>query len=130
MTSMKQTLNPNLKEFWQARETPAGDAVIGRVLHGGRMSSKSHDTAGIAIARANFRQERFLCTRLFQNRIADSVYTLLKDKIEAFGLSNNFRIYADAIEHKTNDSLLRFYGIARCGSLLIQTSSLITHIKD
>ena len=110
---MQQTLNPNLKSFWQARETPAGDAVIGRVLHGGRMSSKSHDVAGMAIARANFRDERFLCTRLFQNRIADSVYTLLKDKIEAFGLSNNFRVYADAIEHKKNDSLFRFYGIAR-----------------
>tara|TARA_R110000851_G_scaffold79880_1_gene176023 strand:- start:108 stop:1397 length:1290 start_codon:yes stop_codon:yes gene_type:complete len=77
------------------------------------MSSKSHDAAGVAIARANFRQERFLCTRLFQNRIADSVYTLLKDKVEAFGLSNNFKIYADAIEHKTNGSLFRFYGIAR-----------------
>lgn len=113
MTSMKQTLNPNLKDFWKARKTAAGDDVIGRVLHGGRMSSKSHDAAGVAIARANFRDERFLCTRLFQNRIADSVYTLLKDKIEAFGLSKNFKIYADAIEHKKNDSLFRFYGIAR-----------------
>jgi len=113
MTSMKQTLNPNLKEFWKTRQLPDGQRVIGRVLHGGRMSSKSHDAAGVAIARANFRDERFLCTRMFQNRISDSVYTLLKDKIEAFGLSNNFKIYADAIEHKKNDSLFRFYGIAR-----------------
>lgn len=110
---MRQTLNPNLKSFWQARKTPEGDKVIGRVLHGGRMSSKSHDMAGVAIARANFKEERFLCTRMFQNRISDSVYTLLKDKIYAFGLKHNFKIYADAIEHRKNKSLFRFYGIAR-----------------
>ncbi len=107
------TLNPNLKSFWKARENEDGDPVIGRVLYGGRMSSKSHDMAGVAIARANHHPERFLCTRMFQNRIADSVYTLLKDKIYYFGLEGNFKIYADAIEHKYNESLFRFYGIAR-----------------
>lgn len=116
MTSMQKknpTLNPELKQFWKTRTLPDGTPVIGRVLHGGRMSSKSHDAAGVAIARANFHTERFLCTRMYQNRIADSVYTLLKDKISYFGLSNKFKIYADAIEHKYNDSLFRFYGIAR-----------------
>lgn len=107
------TLNPNLKPFWFARETPEGDAIRFRVLYGGRMSSKSHDMAGVAIARANFSQERFLCLRMFQNRIADSVYTVLKDKIEYFGLTNQFNVFADAIEHKTNGSLFRFYGVAR-----------------
>lgn len=77
------------------------------------MSSKSHDMAGVAIARANFQQERFLCLRMYQNRIADSVYTLLKDKIHYFGLQSQFKVYADAIEHKYNDSLFRFYGLAR-----------------
>ena len=77
------------------------------------MSSKSHDAAGVAIARANHHLEKFLCTRMYQNRIADSVYTLLKDKISYFKLQDNFKIYADAIEHKTNGSLFRFYGIAR-----------------
>jgi phage terminase large subunit len=110
---MQPTLNPNLKEFWKTQFMPDGTPVIGRVLEGGRMSSKSHDAAGVAIARANFHQERFLCTRMYQNRIADSVYTLLKDKISYFKLSHNFKIYADAIEHKYNDSLFRFYGIAR-----------------
>jgi phage terminase large subunit len=50
---------------------------------------------------------------MYQNRIADSVYTLLKDKISYFGLDSNFKVFADAIEHKTNGSLFRFYGIAR-----------------
>lgn len=112
MTSMA-TLNPNLKDFWRTLTTDAGDAVRFRTLYGGRMSSKSHDVAGVAIARANFSTERFLCLRMYQNRIADSVYTLLKDKVSYFGLDANFKIYADAIEHKTNGSLFRFYGIAR-----------------
>lgn len=107
------TLNPNLKPFWKARKTPEGDPIRFRVLYGGRMSSKSHDMAGFAIARANFASERFLCLRMYQNRIADSVFTLLKDKIEYFGLQDNFKVYSDAIEHKTNGSLFRFYGIAR-----------------
>lgn len=77
------------------------------------MSSKSHDMAGMAIARANFREERFLCLRMYQNRIADSVYTLLKDKISHFGLEDNFKVYADAIEHKKNGSIFRFYGAQR-----------------
>jgi phage terminase large subunit len=110
---MTPTLNKNLKSFWKTKVTPDNDPVIGRVLYGGRMSSKSHDAAGVAIARANYREERFLCTRMYQNRIADSVYTLLKDKISYFGLQSQFKIYADAIEHKYNDSLFRFYGIAR-----------------
>lgn len=90
-----------------------GTPVIGRVLYGGRVSSKSHDAAGVAIARSNFSREVFLCTRMFQNRIADSVYTLLKDKIDYFGLTKEYKVYADAIEHKKNGSLFRFYGIAR-----------------
>lgn len=77
------------------------------------MSSKSHDAAGVLIAKANFTTRRVLCTRMFQNRIADSVYTLLIDKIDAFGLKHKFRVYADAIEHRENGSLFRFYGIAR-----------------
>lgn len=110
---MQPTLNPALKDFWRARVDDEGEAIRFRILYGGRMSSKSHDAAGVAIARANFLEQRFLCTRMYQNRIADSVYTLLKDKIDYFGLNNNFRVFADAIEHKTNGSLFRFYGMAR-----------------
>ena len=113
MTSMQPTLNPALKPFWMTRTLPNGDPVKVRTLYGGRMSSKSHDAAGMAIARSNHHTERILCTRMYQNRIADSVYTLLKDKISYFGLNNNYKVYKDAIEHKYNDSLFRFYGIAR-----------------
>lgn len=106
-------INPALRPFWAAMKTPEGDDVRFRTLYGGRMSSKSHDAASNAIRRADAMEQRFLCLRMYQNRIADSVYTLLKDKIDYLGLSSRFQIYADAIEHKTNGSLFRFYGMAR-----------------
>lgn len=107
------TLNPALKDFWRTRVAPDGHPVRFRTLYGGRMSGKSWDAAGMAIARANHHTERFLCLRMYQNRIADSVYTLLKDQVYRFGLESEFKIFADAIEHKTNGSLFRFYGMAR-----------------
>lgn len=106
-------INPALRPFWAAMKTHDGDDVRFRTLYGGRMSSKSHDAASNAIRRADAMEQRFLCLRMYQNRIADSVYTLLKDKIDHLGLSSRFQIYADAIEHKTNGSLFRFYGMAR-----------------
>lgn len=106
-------INPALRPFWAAMKTPDGDDVRFRTLYGGRMSSKSHDAASNAIRRADAMEQRFLCLRMYQNRIADSVYTLLKDKIDYLGLSSRFQIFADAIEHKTNGSLFRFYGMAR-----------------
>lgn len=109
----RPTLNPALKDFWRTRVAPDGHPVRFRTLYGGRMSGKSWDAAGMAVARANHHTERFLCLRMYQNRIADSVYTLLKDQIYRFGLESEFKIFADAIEHKHNGSLFRFYGMAR-----------------
>lgn len=106
-------INPALRPFWAAAKTPEGDDIRFRNLYGGRMSSKSHDAASNAIRRSNAMEQRFLCLRMYQNRIADSVYTLLKDKIDYLGMTRNFKVYADAIEHKTNGSLFRFYGMAR-----------------
>ena len=82
-SSIPATLNPCLKSFWEA---PAR----GRVLYGGRISSKSWDAAGFAIFLASNFRVRFLCTRQFQNKIAESVYTLLKIQIERFGLRGEF----------------------------------------
>lgn len=114
MTSIASpSLNPNLKDFWKTRVLPDGTPVTMRTLHGGRMSSKSHDAAGVAIARANHHKEIFLCTRMYQNKIEDSVYTLLVDKINYFGLKNNFKVTANSIEHVSNGSAFKFYGIAR-----------------
>ena len=56
---------------------------------------------------------KLLCVRQFQNRIADSVYTVIKEKIEAAGWEDEFEIGVSTIRHKTTGSEFLFYGIAR-----------------
>jgi len=100
------TLNPVLRSFW---ETPARN----RVLYGGRSSSKSTDAAGYAIFLAKKCRLRILCTRMFQNRISDSVFTLLKSRIRDFGWYNDFKITNNSIIGLEQESEFMFYGIAR-----------------
>lgn len=102
----KPTLNPALRDFWL---TPARN----RVLYGGRSSSKSWDAAGFAIFLATQCKIRFLCTRQFQNKISESVYTLLKIQIERFGLRGQFEILNNVIRHKETGSEFIFYGLWR-----------------
>lgn len=99
-------LNPALRDFWKQK-------ARNRVLYGGRASSKSHDAAGMAIFLARNYCVKFLCTRQFQNRIEDSVYTLLKAKIEAFGMSDDFEIGKSSISCPITGSEFLFYGRAR-----------------
>lgn len=105
-TTTKPTLNPVLRQFWQA---PARN----RVLYGGRASSKSWDAAGFASFLTNKYKLRVLCVRQFQNKIAESVYTLLKIQIERFGLSNRFDIQRDKIYNAQTGSEFLFYGLWR-----------------
>lgn len=56
---------------------------------------------------------KFLCLRQFQDRIKDSVYTVLKQKIIAAGWEHEFDIGVSTIRHKTTGSEFLFYGIAR-----------------
>lgn len=102
----KPTLNPALYEFW-------AQPARGRVLYGGRSSSKSWDAAGNAIFLASNFNVRFLCVRQFQNKIAESVYTLLKMQIERFGLRDEFAVTDRSITHKKTGSNFVFYGLAR-----------------
>lgn len=105
-TPNRPTLNPALRSFWL---TPARN----RVLYGGRDSSKSWDAAGFAIFLAQHCKVRFLCTRQFQNKIAESVYTLLKIQIERFGLQHQFKITDNSIVHRGTGSEFLFYGLWR-----------------
>lgn len=100
------SLNPCLRDFWM---TPARN----RVLYGGRSSSKSWDAAGFAIFLAQQMKLKFLCTRQFQNRIEDSVYSLLKIQIERFGLRSKFRILDNKIICTATGSEFVFYGLWR-----------------
>lgn len=102
----RPTLNPALRDFWRV---PARN----RVLYGGRSSSKSWDAAGFAIFLAANYRVRFLCARQFQNKIEESVYTLLRTQIERFGLRQEFRILDNKIIHLETGSEFLFYGLWR-----------------
>lgn len=107
MTSMPMyQLNPNLKEFWGTRKPY-------KLLKGGRFSSKTHDAGGMAAFLARNYTVRFLCIRQFQNRISDSVYTVIKEKIEKAGWVDEFDIGVSTIKHKETGSEFLFYGMAR-----------------
>lgn len=99
-------LNPNLRTYWRTRKPY-------KLLKGGRFSGKTHDAAGMAAFLARNYSVRFLCIRQFQNRISDSVYTVIKEKIEAAGWQDEFDIGVSSIRHKTAGSEFLFYGMAR-----------------
>jgi phage terminase large subunit len=102
----KPSPNPVLRDFWLK---PARN----RVLYGGRSSSKSWDAAAFAVFLASRCKIRFLCARQFQNKIAESVYTLLKIQIERFGKSSEFKILDNSITHMRTGSEFLFYGLWR-----------------
>ena len=104
---MQATLNPALRKFWAAK------GIRNRVLYGGRSSSKSWDAAGAAVWMAASCKMRFLCARQFQNKIEESVYTLLKTQIERFGLRDHYRILDNKIICTTTGSEFLFYGLWR-----------------
>lgn len=102
----KATLNPALRPFWMAK-------ARNRVLYGGRASSKSWDAAGFATFLADNYRLRILCVRQFQNKIEESVYTLLKTQIERFGLIKRFNVQDKKIIHRKTKTEFLFYGLWR-----------------
>lgn len=106
MQPSQPSLNPALRSFWR---TPARI----RVLKGGRSSSKSTDAAGFVLFLAQHCKIRVVCARQYQNRIEESVYTLLKIQIARFGLEAMFEIQQTKIICRTTGSEFIFYGLWR-----------------
>lgn len=82
-----------------------------KVAHGGRGSAKSWSFARALIVQAGMRRLRILCTREVQKTIKDSVHKLLKDQIEAMGLSKSFDVLDNEIRGK-NGSEFIFSGLS------------------
>lgn len=102
----KPELNPNLVDFWT---TPTRN----RILYGGRASSKSWDSAGVITWIAKTYKVKALCVRQFQNKIEESVYTLIKKQISRFGFDSQFRILNNKILCPRTGSEFIFYGLWR-----------------
>ena len=79
-------------------------------IYGGRGSGKSHAVAEYCLFRAYQSKIKVLCTRELQNSIADSVYSLLKNKITDMHLDFFFTVYKDRIVGN-NGSEFIFKGI-------------------
>lgn len=107
------SLNPNLTDFWFNGEP--SDATFRktrhRVLYGGRASSKSWEFAGMVASIASQYKTRVLCVRRFQNKIKESVHTLIAAQIDNFNMGG-FDVRATDIQHE-NGSEFVFYGIER-----------------
>jgi len=107
------TLNPALRDFWLAKNNERGEPIRNRILYGGRASSKSWDAAGFVVFLACNFKIKVLCARQFQNKIEESVYSLLIVQIERFGLRDQFRILDNKIIHRRTGSEFVFYGLWR-----------------
>lgn len=99
-------LNPYLRAFW---DTPARN----KVLHGGRASSKSHDAAGRAVFLSSNYTLKIMCARRFQARISESVYALVKAKIEESPFYKDWKILNTSMVNKKTGSEFLFFGIER-----------------
>lgn len=104
--------NPALFDFWEKVFFGENDIAV---LHGGRSSSKTRDTACQLIRLVNHVpvKMRVLCIRRFQNRIQESVYTELKWAIVHLGLSAQYEVQKTTIIHRASGSEFIFYGIER-----------------
>jgi phage terminase large subunit len=75
-------------------------------LKGGRGSAKSWAVAEVLIKLARTSPLRILCTREYQNSIADSVHKLLSDTITRLGLDDWFAITLTSIKSKAGAEFL------------------------
>lgn len=82
-----------------------------KAFHGGRGSMKSQSIAKSLLALAHTRKLLILCTREFQNSIADSVHRELSRQIETMGLSGWFDIEKHTIYSKATGSQFIFKGL-------------------
>ncbi|GAA5786127.1 PBSX family phage terminase large subunit [Chitiniphilus shinanonensis] len=77
-----------------------------KVFHGGRGGGKSWEIARALVLIASSRKVRILCAREIQNTIKDSVHKLLKDQIEALGLTPWFTVTDTSIRSSVGSEFI------------------------
>lgn len=82
-----------------------------KLFYGGRAGGKSFAFADALLTRAVAKKVLIACVREVQNSIKDSVYKLISDRISAYGLEGEFRLYEDRIVNVRNGSKFIFKGI-------------------
>lgn len=82
-----------------------------KVAYGGRGGGKSWAFADAILLLGAAQELRILCAREIQKSIDQSVYQLLKDRIEALGLSSFYRVLDTEIRGR-NGTQINFTGLA------------------
>ena len=98
-----------------------------KVIYGGRGSGKSFAIAEALLLISTTKKCLILCGREFQNSIRDSVHSLLKQRIEALGLNDEFEVTYDEIRNKHTESRFIFKGL-RHNIDSIKSTAGITHL--
>lgn len=100
-------LNPALRGFYEAK------GIRNFILYGGRASSKTYHTAAFCVYLATQYRVKFLCVRQFQNRISDSVKSVIEACIYKLGMQDEFSITETGISYPKTGSTFTFLGIQR-----------------
>jgi len=79
-------------------------------VFGGRGSAKSHEFAKLLIDRCLEKSTRAVCVREVQKSLEQSVKRLLEDKIDEFGLRNEFKVMNTHIEGP-DEGIIIFQGM-------------------
>lgn len=82
------------------------------IYHGGRAAGKSKATAYALLLRGRQSKLRILCTREFQNSIADSVHKLLKDIILQHDFSD-YEVQREVIRNRVTGTEFIFKGLRK-----------------
>ncbi len=82
-----------------------------KIFFGGRGASKSWAVAEYLIRHAVVNDTRILCTREYQNSIADSVHRLLTDTIDKFGFNQFFKVTNNYISSINSKAEFLFKGL-------------------
>lgn len=88
------------------------------LLEGGRGSGKSHSVGRFLLFLGEKRKLRIVCGREIQANIEESVYTLLKDLIDQYGLA--YEVFKHKIVHKWSGTEFRFKGFREQGNVSVK----------
>lgn len=103
METVKVTIPPKFKPLLM-------ESYRYKLYYGGRAGGKSFAFADSLIIKARLGRFFIACVREVQNSIKDSVYKLLKDRVEHYGFED-FRFYEDRIENIITGSVFIFKGL-------------------
>lgn len=103
MDQVKVTIPPKFKPLLT-------EHYRNKLYYGGRAGGKSFAFADCLIIKARNDKILVACVREVQNSIKDSVYKLLKDRIEYYGF-DDFRCFEDRIENIITGSMFIFKGL-------------------